>query len=97
MISDIPFVHTLIGIAITVSWKFLSFQENTGGRQISATGHFAGVLARLRIIDSITAKQVREVCFKYLYDRCPVVAAVGPLEALPDYLRTRASMYWLRL
>lgn len=47
-------------------------------------------------IDSVTVNNVREVCHKYIYDRCPAVAAVGPTEGLPDYTRIRASMYWLR-
>ncbi|KAL3272096.1 hypothetical protein HHI36_022558 [Cryptolaemus montrouzieri] len=48
-------------------------------------------------INSITAQNVRDVCFKYIYDRCPAVAAVGPIENLPDYTRIRSSMYWLRV
>lgn len=48
-------------------------------------------------IQKVTAKDVREVALKYIYDRCPAVAAVGPVENLPDYNRIRASMYWLRL
>ncbi|KAK9874438.1 hypothetical protein WA026_002778 [Henosepilachna vigintioctopunctata] len=48
-------------------------------------------------INSITAQNVRDVCFKYIYDRCPAVAAVGPVENLPDYNRIRSSMYWLRV
>ncbi|XP_069692949.1 mitochondrial-processing peptidase subunit beta isoform X2 [Periplaneta americana] len=48
-------------------------------------------------IDKLTAKDVREVMTKYIYDRCPAVAAVGPVENLPDYNRIRASMYWLRV
>ncbi|CAK1601702.1 unnamed protein product [Parnassius mnemosyne] len=47
-------------------------------------------------IESVTAQTVRDVCSKYLYDRCPAVAAVGPTEGLPDYTRIRAGMYWLR-
>ncbi|XP_034838393.1 mitochondrial-processing peptidase subunit beta [Maniola hyperantus] len=47
-------------------------------------------------IDSVSVQNVRDVCYKYLFDRCPVVAAVGPTEALPDYTRIRAGMYWLR-
>jgi hypothetical protein len=34
---------------------------------------------------------------KYIYDRCPVVAGVGPTENLPDYNVVRSGMYWLRL
>lgn len=48
-------------------------------------------------IDSVTAKDVRETCTQYIYDRCPAVAAVGPVEGLLDYTRIRAGMYWLRL
>jgi len=48
-------------------------------------------------IDAVTAADVREVCSKYIYDQCPVVAAVGPVENLPDYNRIRSSMYWLRV
>lgn len=47
-------------------------------------------------IDSVSAKTVRDVCYKFIYDRCPVVAGVGPVEGLPDYTRIRAGMYWLR-
>lgn len=47
-------------------------------------------------IDSVSVQNVRDVCYKYLYDRCPVVAAVGPTEGLPDYTRIRAGHYWLR-
>ncbi|RZC41788.1 mitochondrial-processing peptidase subunit beta [Asbolus verrucosus] len=48
-------------------------------------------------INSVTAQNVRDVCYKYLYDRCPAIAAVGPIEQLPDYNRIRSSMYWLRV
>ncbi|XP_053624709.1 cytochrome b-c1 complex subunit 1, mitochondrial-like [Plodia interpunctella] len=48
-------------------------------------------------IDRIMDSDVREVCYQYLYDKCPVVAAVGPSEGLPEYNRIRSGMYWLRL
>ncbi|CAG0888007.1 unnamed protein product [Cyprideis torosa] len=48
-------------------------------------------------IQAITAQDVRDVCMKYLYDRCPVVVGVGPIEGLPDYTWSRAGMYWLRI
>ena len=28
-------------------------------------------------IDAIDAKVVRDVCMKYIYDKCPAIAAVG--------------------
>ncbi|XP_057338488.1 mitochondrial-processing peptidase subunit beta [Microplitis mediator] len=48
-------------------------------------------------IDSITAKTIQDVGMKYIYNRCPVVAAVGPVENLSDYNTMRANMYWLRV
>ncbi|XP_001367487.1 cytochrome b-c1 complex subunit 1, mitochondrial [Monodelphis domestica] len=47
-------------------------------------------------ISDIDASVIREVCSKYLYDQCPAVAAVGPIEQLPDYNRIRSGMFWLR-
>jgi len=51
----------------------------------------------IHILQKVTAKDVRDVALKYIYDRCPAVAAVGPIENLPDYNRIRSSMYWLRV
>ncbi|KAJ0041592.1 hypothetical protein NL108_012095 [Boleophthalmus pectinirostris] len=47
-------------------------------------------------IDAVTPKMVRDICTKYIYDKCPAIAAVGPIEQLPDYNRIRSAMYWLR-
>uniref|UniRef100_A0A673AHF0 Cytochrome b-c1 complex subunit 1, mitochondrial n=1 Tax=Sphaeramia orbicularis TaxID=375764 RepID=A0A673AHF0_9TELE len=47
-------------------------------------------------IDAVTPRMVRDVCSKYIYDKCPAVAAIGPIEQLPDYNRMRSAMYWLR-
>lgn len=49
--------------------------------------------ARIAAVDS---RMVRDVCSKYIYDKCPAVAAIGPIEQLPDYNRIRSAMYWLR-
>merc|ERR1712008_180980 len=48
-------------------------------------------------IDAVDAALVQDTCYKYIYDRCPAVAAVGPIENLPDYNILRSGMYWLRL
>ncbi|XP_058486826.1 cytochrome b-c1 complex subunit 1, mitochondrial [Solea solea] len=47
-------------------------------------------------IDAVTPRMVRDVCSKYIYDKCLAVAAVGPIEQVPDYNRMRSAMYWLR-
>ncbi|KAF6101603.1 ubiquinol-cytochrome c reductase core protein 1 [Phyllostomus discolor] len=48
------------------------------------------------LIAEVDASVVREVCSKYFYDQCPAVAAMGPIEQLPDYNRIRSGMFWLR-
>ncbi|XP_076279144.1 ubiquinol-cytochrome c reductase core protein 1 [Lasioglossum baleicum] len=48
-------------------------------------------------IDSVTAKTIHDVGMKYIYNQCPVIAAVGPIENLPDYNIIRADMYRLRV
>lgn len=48
-------------------------------------------------INSVTAQNVRDVASKYIYGRCPAIAAVGPIENLPDYVRIRSAMSWIRV
>ncbi|EDV29727.1 uncharacterized protein TRIADDRAFT_63547 [Trichoplax adhaerens] len=67
------------------------------GRQILTYGRripLAEVDAR---IEQVTAGVIKSVASKYIYDQCPAVAAVGPIEQLPDYNRIRSGMYWLRM
>jgi len=47
-------------------------------------------------IEAVNANVIRKVCMKHIYDKCPAVAGVGPIEQLPDYNRTRGRMWWAR-
>lgn len=67
------------------------------GRQMLCYGRRIPLPELEARIEAVNAKVVRDVCTKYIYDKCPAVAAVGPTEQLPDYNRIRSSMYWLRL
>lgn len=66
------------------------------GRQMLCYGRRIPLTELEARIDMVTAEQVRNVMLKYVYDRCPAIAAVGPIENLPDYNLTRSRMYWLR-
>nr|XP_020645646.1 mitochondrial-processing peptidase subunit beta isoform X2 [Pogona vitticeps] len=48
-------------------------------------------------IDAINAQTIRDTCTKYIYDKCPAIAAVGPLEQLPDYNSLCSGMQQLRV
>ena len=45
---------------------------------------------------SINADKVRQVCNEYIWDRCPVVSAIGPIEQLDNYEILRGKTYWFR-
>uniref|UniRef100_A0AAQ5YVV0 Mitochondrial-processing peptidase subunit beta n=1 Tax=Amphiprion ocellaris TaxID=80972 RepID=A0AAQ5YVV0_AMPOC len=47
-------------------------------------------------IDAIDANTIKDVCTKYIYNRAPAIAAVGPIEQLPDYNQIRSGMFWMR-
>ncbi|KAK3610572.1 hypothetical protein CHS0354_009012 [Potamilus streckersoni] len=67
------------------------------GRQMLCYNRRIPITELEQRIDAVNAKKLKEVCTKYLYDKCPAVAAIGPVEGLPDYSRIRSGMYWLRL
>jgi len=66
------------------------------GRQMLCYGRRVPLSELEARINSVTAQDVRDVCMKYIYDKCPAISAVGPCEALPDYNRVRGGMYWIR-
>lgn len=66
------------------------------GRQILTYGRRYTWHEVHRLIDEVDAKTVRRVASDYLYDRCPAVAAIGPIASFPDYNRIRAATLWLR-
>jgi processing peptidase subunit beta len=67
------------------------------GRQVLYYGRRANIAEIDARINAVSARTIRDVGMKYIYDKCPAVASVGPVETLPDYNRIRGSMYWLRL
>ncbi|XP_058054380.1 mitochondrial-processing peptidase subunit beta-like [Anopheles bellator] len=67
------------------------------GRQMLCYGRRIPLHELERRINSVTAQNVRDVAMKYIFDRCPAVAAVGPVENLPDYMRIRSAMHWARV
>ncbi|XP_064483483.1 mitochondrial-processing peptidase subunit beta-like [Ornithodoros turicata] len=67
------------------------------GRQMLCYGRRIPLPELEARIDAVSAKTVRDVCTNYIYDHCPAVAGVGPVEALTDYARVRSNMYQLRI
>ncbi|XP_022832994.1 cytochrome b-c1 complex subunit 1, mitochondrial-like [Spodoptera litura] len=66
------------------------------GRCTLYYGYRPSLPQRMQAVDDVTVDHVRQACYRYLYDKCPVVAAVGPTEGLFEYPRIRSYMYWAR-
>lgn len=66
------------------------------GRQLLVFGRRYSLAEMEGMVDAVDVSMVKKVCSEYLYDRCPAIAAFGPIESLPDYNRIRASTLWLR-
>ncbi|EGD77033.1 hypothetical protein PTSG_07375 [Salpingoeca rosetta] len=66
------------------------------GRQILTLGRRVPAAEINALLDSVSSSTVRSAMDKYVYDRCPAVAAIGPVEQLPDYNRLRSNLVWLR-
>ena len=62
------------------------------GRHMLVYGERRSIGDTLSDIDNLTSDDVREVCYKYLFNKDPVIAALGPVEALPDYTRVQERM-----
>ncbi|VVC86164.1 unnamed protein product [Leptidea sinapis] len=93
----------LLRAKMQVKSNLLAKTENVVGAclDIATSVFYSGCLAnihrRFTELDRITLNEVKDTCNKYLYDKCPTVAAVGATECLPSYVRTRAAMNWLRV
>ncbi|XP_007032699.2 PREDICTED: probable mitochondrial-processing peptidase subunit beta, mitochondrial [Theobroma cacao] len=66
------------------------------GRQLLTYGRripFAELFAR---IDAVDPSSVKRVANRYIYDRDIAIAAMGPIQGLPDYNWFRRRTYWNR-
>ncbi|XP_049696691.2 cytochrome b-c1 complex subunit 1, mitochondrial [Helicoverpa armigera] len=42
-------------------------------------------------------QNLKDLAMEVFYDKCPVVASVGPSETLPEYNRIRSGQWWFRV
>ncbi|KAK2989845.1 hypothetical protein RJ640_025504, partial [Escallonia rubra] len=66
------------------------------GRQLLTYGRripFAELFAR---IDAVDASTVKRVANRFIFDRDVAIAALGPIQSLPDYNWFRRRTFWLR-
>ncbi|KAI8534077.1 hypothetical protein RHMOL_Rhmol10G0060700 [Rhododendron molle] len=66
------------------------------GRQLLTYGRripFAELFAR---IDAVDASTIKRVANRFIFDQDVAIAAMGPIQSLPDYNWFRRRTYWLR-
>ncbi|CAF1163229.1 unnamed protein product [Rotaria sordida] len=63
------------------------------GRQLLSYGRRIPLHELDTRIDAVDAKTVMAAMKQYVYNHCPAIAAVGPIEQLREYNRTRSRMY----
>jgi processing peptidase subunit beta len=66
------------------------------GRQLLTYGRRMSPAELFARVDAVDAKAVKEACMKYVYDQEVSLAAIGPIESLPDLNRMRRLTYMLR-
>jgi len=62
------------------------------GRQMLVFGRRITPFEVDRLVDSVTAEEVKRVAQKYIYDNELSIVSIGPVEGVPDYNRMISSM-----
>ncbi|RVW30419.1 putative mitochondrial-processing peptidase subunit beta, mitochondrial [Vitis vinifera] len=101
--SNLLFVcNYLLGTLLQLKSSLLLHIDGTSpvaediGRQLLTYGRripFAELFAR---IDAVDASTVKRVANRFIFDRDVAIAAMGPIQGLPDYNWFRRRTYWLR-
>ncbi|GJD11267.1 Probable mitochondrial-processing peptidase subunit beta [Galdieria sulphuraria] len=66
------------------------------GRQLLVYGRRIPLLEMFARIDAVDISTLKRVANRYIYDRDPAVAAMGPIFTLPDYNWIRRRTFWNR-
>lgn len=69
---------------------------NDIGQQVLVHGRRISFAEIEQKVNNITASQVRDVLSNYVYDRHPVISAVGQHENLYDLNRVTEKFFWWR-
>ncbi|GAB2280202.1 hypothetical protein Dimus_014843 [Dionaea muscipula] len=66
------------------------------GRQLLAYGRRIPLAELYARIDAVDASTIKRVANRFIFDRDVAIAAIGPIQGLPDYNWFRRRTYWLR-
>lgn len=65
------------------------------GRQLLVYGRRIPIAETFARIDAVDAEAVKRVADRFIYDKDVVLAGMGPLQYLPDYMWLRRRTYWI--
>lgn len=63
------------------------------GRQMLCYGRRIPIPEMEARIDAVNADTIKKVCSEYIYDNCPAIVGIGPVETFPDYVNIREKMW----
>ncbi|KAK9277262.1 hypothetical protein L1049_006801 [Liquidambar formosana] len=66
------------------------------GRQLLTYGRRISLAELFARIDAVDTSTVKRVANRFIFDRDIAIAAMGPIQGLPDYNWFRRRTYWLR-
>ncbi|PIA16649.1 hypothetical protein COEREDRAFT_42184, partial [Coemansia reversa NRRL 1564] len=66
------------------------------GRQILTHGKRMEPAEVAAAVDAVDTETVRKVAYKHLWDQEVAAVGVGSIQGMPDYMRIRSAMSWMR-
>ncbi|KAF7490092.1 hypothetical protein SSS_04101 [Sarcoptes scabiei] len=69
---------------------------NSIANDIRRFGHRVSLEEWAERINRVNSSKFRSITENYLWDRCPAIAALGPVENLPNYEEIRLHMKWIK-
>ena len=63
------------------------------GRQMLCYGRRIPIPEMEARIDAVNVDTIKKVCSEYIYDNCPAIVGIGPVETFPDYVNVRERMW----
>eukprot|EP01112_Ceratiomyxa_fruticulosa_P012180 TRINITY_DN3362_c0_g1_i1.p1 TRINITY_DN3362_c0_g1~~TRINITY_DN3362_c0_g1_i1.p1 ORF type:complete len:468 (-),score=109.65 TRINITY_DN3362_c0_g1_i1:61-1464(-) len=95
--SEVERAKTKLQAAVLMNLDGSSQIAEDIGRQLISIGRRVPAAEIYARISDINTSDVRRVARHYLTDISPAIAAIGPLDTLPDYNQIRGWTYWNRL
>ncbi|KAL6498571.1 hypothetical protein OROHE_026512 [Orobanche hederae] len=94
--TDVIRARNMLKSALLLHIDGTSFAAEDIGRQLLTYGRRIPYPELFARIDAVNASTIKRVANRFIFDRDLAIAAMGPIQGLPDYNWFRRRTYWLR-